>query len=191
MSSYSLAFIVNQNSYCRKRLTYGNTRSAMPCQSLIVSTAGERFAVTPSNQEPVEGNRLSVSCSSNGGIAILWYKEGMVIPSNSPLFVLPSTNFDSSSTLTIESVNHTLHSGRYACVAVFDDSSQASAPFNITVRCENLLYIMLWGVYNISFLRYWSKCWNSTGFGPRLLHWLYSSFWLLATAGMLPTSRLP
>lgn len=125
----------------------------MHCQSRIVTTvstaaAAEGFVVTPSNQEPVEGNQLSVFCSTNGGIAILWYKDEMVIPSNSPHFILPRTNFASSSTLTIESVNHTLHSGHYACVAVFSDSSQASAPFNITVRCEKLWYIMLCGVYS-------------------------------------------
>lgn len=143
----------------------------MLCQSIIVTTvstaaAAEGVVVTPSNQEPVEGNQLSVLCSSDGGTAILWYKDGIAILSNSPDFVLPMTNFASSSTLTIESANHTLHSGHYACVAVFGDSSQASAPFNITVRCEKLWYIMVCGVYNfctIILLRYWSKCWHSVG----------------------------
>ena len=93
--------------------------------------------LTPSNQQPVEGSQLSVTCSSDvRTLFIVWYKEGIHISANNPHFTFTSSNSGSSSTLSIESVNHTMHSGQYSCVAIFSDSTKATAVFNITVKCE-------------------------------------------------------
>lgn len=100
--------------------------------------AAGSFVLTPSNQEPVEGSQLSVMCSSDEALFIVWYKEGNRISTSSPHFTLTSSSSGSSSTLSIESVNHTTHTGHYSCVAIFLDGTKASVAFNITVKCETV-----------------------------------------------------
>ena len=108
------------------------------CTHRSTATAARRFVVTPSNQEPVEGSQLSVTCSSDGGTFIVWYKGENRISASNPHFIVTSSNFGSSSTLSIASVDHMTHSGQYSCVVVFEDSSTETAAFNITVKCEAL-----------------------------------------------------
>lgn len=90
----------------------------------------------------MEGDRLSVPCSTENAMFTVWYKEGKIITS-SPHFSLPNSNFGSSSTLTIETANHTLHTGHYECVAIFQDSSEARVAFHITVKCETIILLLM------------------------------------------------
>ena len=87
----------------------------------------ERFVHTPLDQEPVEGSPLSVSCTSDGGTFIVWSRDGVNIPISSPYFTQSSSAFGSTGTLSIASAHHSLHTGRYECLAVFPDSSTATA----------------------------------------------------------------
>ena len=80
---------------------------------------------------------MSIPCISSGGLFILWHKGEELITASNPHFTVPDSTAGSSSTLTIESANHTLHTGEYQCIAIFPDSSQASAGFNITVQCKS------------------------------------------------------
>lgn len=93
----------------------------------------------PSDQEPVEGSQLSITCTSDDGVFIVWYKDENIIASNEQHFTQTNSVGGSSSILNIESVDHQLHTGQYACVAVFRDSSSSTAPFSITVKCKILL----------------------------------------------------
>ena len=109
------------------------------CMHCCICTAAGSFELTPSNQEPVEGSQLAVTCSSDGQTMFIeWYKEGNHISASNPHFKLTSSSSGNNSTLSIESVNHTTHTGRYSCVAIFTDGSKVTAAFNMTVQCETV-----------------------------------------------------
>ena len=116
--------------------TYVATQWSEGHEFVLVSHAGGAiFTHTPTDQEPVEGSSFSVRCSADGAMFMLWHKEDRVIPSNSPHF--SQTSSASSITLSVESARHSVHSGTYECVTIYQDSSQDTASFSITVRCES------------------------------------------------------
>ena len=104
------------------------------CKLHAVTAVDDRFVQIPTDQEPVEGDHFSVTCSSDAPTFIVWYKEGQIIPSTSHHFTQTSSAV--GGTLSIDSVHHDLHTGLYECVAVFPDSFTASVAFSITVKCE-------------------------------------------------------
>ena len=110
---------------------YAHVLSAAAC------IAAGQFLQSPTDSEPVEGSRLSLSCSTSDALFTLWRKKSKLITPDTPGFTVPAGTGGNSSYLIIESANHTLHTGNYECVAVFLDSTQAVASFKITVRCKS------------------------------------------------------
>ena len=88
----------------------------------------------------MEGSSLSVSCSAEGALFLLWYKDGQIIPPDGPHYS-QSSGGGSSATLSMESVSHSIHTGEYECVSVNIDSSMDSSPFTVTVKCETVYQI--------------------------------------------------
>ena len=110
----------------------------MYCPLLHACIAAGQFLQSPTDSEPVEGSKLSLSCATSEELFILWHKESKRITQDTPGFIVPAgMTVSNSSYLIIESANHTLHTGNYECVAVFFDSTQTVVNFTITVRCKS------------------------------------------------------
>ena len=109
---------------------------------------GGNFTVAPDDQVVAENASLAVECTFSGNaLLIVWTRNG--VPLHDDDFNITETLGGTSSVLSFERANHSLHTGEYQCIAVLIGVPNFSTNFSITVKCEFTVSHVLWGAMGI------------------------------------------